>query len=215
MNIREYINSIRKDYQRNELSEQSVPATPFDLFSRWFEEAIKQEVKDVNAMTIATVSAQNKPSARVVLLRGYDEQGFVFFTNYSSHKGKDISHNPNVSLSFFWPDLEKQIRIEGVASKVSEEISEEYFRSRPRESQLGAWASAQSEIIDSRETLIRKLEELDEKYKNAPVPRPDNWGGYLIAPEKFEFWQGRVSRLHDRIVYFKQQDTWKICRVSP
>jgi pyridoxamine 5'-phosphate oxidase len=166
-------------------------------------------------MVISTVSADNKPSSRVVLLKGIEDGGFIFYTNYESRKGKELEHNPYISVLFFWPEAERQIRIEGKVSKISTETSKAYFVSRPRESQLGAWASAQSSIIQGRHSIEESYQQCLAQYEGKEIPLPDFWGGYIIHPSSFEFWQGRPSRLHDRMKYNKQQDSWHIVRLSP
>jgi pyridoxamine 5'-phosphate oxidase len=210
------IADIRRDYMKEVLSENQVEQNPFRQFDRWWEEAMKADIDEVNAMTLATVSTDGKPSARIVLLKGYDDYGFVFFTNYESKKGKELYENPQATLLFFWKELERQVRIEGICEKVSEAESDAYFYSRPEGSRIGAWASPQSEVIDSRDILDANLIELEKKFKDAPVTRPPHWGGYRIKPELMEFWQGRPSRLHDRILYFQENSSdWKIARLAP
>ncbi len=214
--IQSFINSLRTEYSKQDLNEKSIASDPFKQFQLWFEEAAITKITDSNAFTLSTVSADSKPSSRIVLLRGFDKDGFVFFTNYESKKGHDISENPNVAMNFFWPDLEKQIRIEGTVAKISNEKSDAYFNSRPRESQLGAWVSNQSTDIENREVLSQREKELNEYYLNASIPRPEHWGGYIITPLRFEFWQGRPSRLHDRIVYEPDKSgNWHIKRIAP
>lgn len=206
---------LRKDYAKAELNETDIDPNPITQFKFWFEQAIKAEIPEPNAMSIATVSSDGKPSNRIVLLKGYDESGFVFFTNYESRKGREITENPNVSLLFFWPELERQIRIEGTAEKISTTDSMKYFFSRPVASQLGAWASAQSAIIEGRNILEKKMNELKEKFRGKEIPFPHFWGGFKIKPVAIEFWQGRRSRLHDRIQYVKEGASWRIQRLSP
>jgi pyridoxamine 5'-phosphate oxidase len=209
------ISSIRKDYQLQSLSEKDVKQDPFAQFSQWWNEALASEIDEVNAMTLSTVTAEGKPSARIVLLKGFDEKGFVFFTNYESNKGEQLSVNPFASLVFFWKELERQVRIEGICEKVSEQESDDYFHSRPVGSQLGACVSPQSTVIESRNILESKLALLQDQYRNVEIPRPLHWGGYRVVPDTVEFWQGRSSRLHDRIKYLKENQSWKIVRLAP
>ena len=206
--------SLRRDYSGKELSETSVDRDPFVQFERWLDEALNSEITDANAMTLSTVDSECRPTNRVVLLKAVDERGFVFFTNYGSKKGEDIAGNPNVSLSFFWPQLQRQVIIEGTAEKVPRDEAEEYFASRPVDSQIAAWASHQSSVIASRTELEGKFAEMRERYGNS-VPLPPFWGGYLVSPTQIEFWQGRASRLHDRIMYRLAGGRWAIERLSP
>ncbi len=213
--LRNYLNGIRRDFANRPLSEDSVNKNPYLQFSVWFEEAVNVQILDPYAMVISTVDEIGQPHSRVVYLRDISENGLVFYTNYDSQKGKNISNSNKLSITFFWAELERQIRIEGLVSKASEELSDKYFAARPRESKIGAWASNQSEIIKSREELEEKVTFYNEKFKNCDVPRPSHWGGYLVSPVKFEFWQGRPNRLHDRLVYSKNKDSWAISRVAP
>jgi pyridoxamine 5'-phosphate oxidase len=207
---------LRRDYQKHYLSENEIEKNPFQQFQLWFNDAVHSDILDANAMTLAT-SRDNKPSARIVLLKGLDENGFIFFTNYQSKKGNDIEDNPNAALLFFWDKLERQIRIEGVLEKIDEKCSDEYFNSRPKGSRIGALASPQSSVIESREIIDLKVASLVEKYKDTEkIQRPSYWGGYKLVPRYFEFWQGRTNRLHDRIAYELQADSnWKIFRLAP
>lgn len=210
------IASIRKDYKLKSLSENEVDASPIEQFASWFKEAISAKVEEVNAMLLGTSTLQGKPSSRVVLLKDFDHRGMVFFTNYESKKGKELSENPAACLTFFWPQLERQIRIEGLVEKVSESESDEYFFSRPWESRVGAWVSAQSNKIESRDELEKTYEVLAQDFREkGMVPRPSHWGGFRLKPEFFEFWQGRPSRLHDRICYILKGAAWEIYRLAP
>lgn len=210
------VEALRREYKRDGISEESVKKNPVDQFEIWFGEALESDLTDANAMTLATATADGKPSSRIVLLKGFDNNGFRFYTNYSSRKGKELQENPHAALCFYWPALERQIRVEGKVSKLSREQSAKYFQSRPRDSQIGAWASNQSSGIGSREKLETKFEEFRQKFEGEEVPLPDFWGGYLLNPKKIEFWQGRTGRLHDRIVYKKDSDgNWSIRRLSP
>lgn len=192
-----------------------VAATPVLQFDKWWNEAVSSSIEEVNAMTLATVNPDGKPAARIVLLKGFDENGFIFFTNYLSEKGKSISAHPYASLVFFWKELERQVRVEGSCIQVSKSESDEYFLSRPIGSRLGAWASPQSTVISSRTVLDQNLDRVTAQYADGIVPRPDHWGGYRVIPEMVEFWQGRPSRLHDRIRYRKEESQWLIERLAP
>ena len=204
-----------KSNRNNELNETSVDKNPFIQFSKWYESILNSKLNEPTAMMLSTADANGNPSARIVLLKEIDDSGFVFYTNYRSRKGKDLKGNPKAALTFFWDELRRQIRIEGSIKKISRETSKEYFSSRPRESQIGAWVSAQSSVIPNREILENKFDELDEKFGNEEIPLPDFWGGYRLIPNYFEFWQGRENRLHDRICYKKDNDEWKIFRIAP
>lgn len=211
----EYIYDLRSDYGAENLRASIVKRSPFEQFEIWLAEAIAADLEEPNAMVLSTAAKDGKPSSRVVLLRGFDRKGFVFFTNYDSRKGREIAENPQASLLFYWEKLERQVRIEGVISKASRKISKEYFASRPRESQIGAWASPQSQTISSRRELEEKFAESEERLAGKNVECPDFWGGFVLKPEMFEFWQGRESRLHDRLRYTKKGRVWKIERLSP
>ena len=209
------ISKLRRSYSLKELSENSVLSNPISQFSVWMNEAISSNLLEPNAMILATASKEGIPSVRTVLLKGFDESGFVFYTNYESAKASNLIENPAASLLFLWLELERQIRITGKVEKASRVESEKYFSSRPRESQLGAWASKQSSVIASREVLEKKFEEMREKFEGKEIPLPPFWGGYRVIPNKIEFWQGRESRLHDRICYALEKEVWKIERLSP
>lgn len=197
------------------LNEEDVSGNPFSQFRNWFDEMMKIDGELGNAMFLATSSAEGRPSVRTVLLKGFDETGFIFFTNYLSRKGTDLGKNPFASILFFWKEQERQIRIEGKVVKISRADSEKYFHSRPFESQIAASISKQSEVVESRKRLEEMFNELKEKYSDGIVPLPENWGGYKLIPDRFEFWQGRDNRMHDRISYVKENDDWKIQRLSP
>lgn len=215
------LSNYRKSYEKSELLETNIPEDPINLFHKWFYEMEEFSGPDgsgeeVNAMTVATIGLDGFPKSRVVLLKKFNEEGFVFYTNYNSEKGKAILNNPNICLSFFWHTLERQVIIKGVAEKTTEMISDNYFDSRPDGSKLGAIVSSQSETIPSREYLDSKLKELEKEYEGKPIPRPDYWGGFLVRPIEVEFWQGRPNRLHDRIRYkLKEEFVWQIDRLSP
>ncbi|HSZ85882.1 MAG TPA: pyridoxamine 5'-phosphate oxidase [Puia sp.] len=207
---------MRKDYQLQKLSEESVNENPFLQFNTWWSEAVEAKIDEVNAMTLATASGDGAPAARTVLLKAFDESGFVFFSNYDSNKGKQLQENPRACLVFFWKELERQIRITGTVSKTSGKESDEYFNSRPEGSRIGAWASPQSHIIASRKWLEENEKEFRKKFNNEKLSRPENWGGYRVMPAVIEFWQGRPNRLHDRIQYtFQENSKWVIERLAP
>lgn len=207
---------MRKDYQLQKLSEESVAENPFMQFNTWWSEAVAAKIDEVNAMTLATASGEGIPAARTVLLKAFDENGFVFFSNYDSNKGKQLQENPMACLVFFWKELERQIRITGTVSKTSGKESDDYFNSRPEGSRVGAWASPQSHIIASREWLEENEKEFRKKFDNEKLSRPENWGGYRVMPSVVEFWQGRTNRLHDRIQYTLQENSkWVIERLAP
>lgn len=210
------IAALREDYRAKTLEITDVHTNPIQQFNEWFQEALDSQIKEANAMTIATVDAQGKPAARIVLLKGFDENGFIFYTNYDSRKGQELAANPNIAVVFLWKDLERQIRIEGIAEKVAPAVSLNYFQSRPKGSQIGAWASPQSQVIPDRSVLEQNVLDLKEKYKDADnLPIPSHWGGYQIKPTLIEFWQGRSSRLHDRLCYTLIENEWKIERLAP
>jgi pyridoxamine 5'-phosphate oxidase len=210
------IENLRQDYNAASLNETDVDANPMRQFDKWFNEAINAKVHEPNAMTLATATTDGRPSARIVLLKGFSDDGFKFYTNYLSRKGKEISKNPLGALTFFWGDMERQIRVEGTIEKLDRDYSEKYFHTRPKKSQIGATASPQSQEIAGREALEQKMAELEAEYGDSEVPKPSFWGGYVLRPRVIEFWQGRRSRLHDRIVYKKTDNkNWKIVRLAP
>jgi pyridoxamine 5'-phosphate oxidase len=213
--LRLYINSLRHDFAKQTLDKADVIADPILQFEKWFKEAVDAHVNEPNAMTVSTATKEGKPSSRILLLRNFDENGFVFYTNYTSRKGVEIMDNPNCSLLFFWPELERQVRIEGLLQKQSDAESDLYFQTRPRGSKLGAWTSEQSKIITSRDVLDQEYEKLSVKYPGEDIHRPPYWGGFVLRPVSIEFWQGRPSRLHDRILYTRENKNWKIERLAP
>ncbi len=214
--IQDHIEKLRREYLGERLDEATVDRDPFLQFEKWLEAAVKAELPDPHAMVIATASRTAKPSARVVLLRGFDRNGLVFYTNYSSRKGIEILSNPNASGVFLWKELDRQIRVESMVEKVTDMESDKYFQSRPRDNQIAAWASSQSQVIASREELDNLFKEFEKKFDGRPVPRPANWGGFRLKPVSYEFWQGRPSRLHDRILYtLVGQNNWQISRLAP
>lgn len=208
---------LREEYSRQALDEKNVEASPFQQFNKWFNEAVDAGVKEPNAMVLSTVSSDGQPHGRVVLLKGIENECFVFFTNYLSNKGKDLESNNKASLTFFWADLERQVRIDGLVSKVSEQVSVAYYQSRPVGSQIGAWVSQQSEPVVDRQALEDKMVELTARFKGQDsIPKPPHWGGYQLLPHRMEFWQGRQSRLHDRILYEPtDKGVWMTKRLSP
>ena len=211
------LSNYRKSYEKSELLENTIPEDPISLFKKWFHEVEDfGGVEEVNAMTVSTFGLDGFPKSRVVLLKNYSYEGFIFYTNYDSEKGRAIAENPHICLSFFWHSMERQVIIKGIAGKTPENISDGYFESRPDGSKLGAIVSKQSEVIASREVLETKLKQLERQFEGKEIPRPENWGGFLVKPVEVEFWQGRANRLHDRIRYKLQQDySWKIERLSP
>lgn len=209
------ISDYRREYTQKGMSRESLLTTPFLQFELWFQQACEVDIIDANAMTLATVSMEGKPSIRTVLLKTFDDKGFVFFTNYSSQKAKEIENNPSVALLFPWTGLERQIEISGKAEKIPTAESFKYFASRPEGSQLGAWVSRQSSVINTRQALEMQWAKMKEKFNKGGIPFPDFWGGYRVIPEKVEFWQGRVNRLHDRFEYRRKTDGWKIDRLAP
>ncbi len=209
------IADLRRDYASRALGEDQAEAEPIRQFATWFEEAVSAQILDVNAMTLATTTPDGDPDARIVLLKGFDDDGFVFFTNYESAKGRELAARPRACLLFFWVELERQVRITGSVTTVSKAESEAYFHSRPVESQIGAWASAQSTTVAGRAVLETRYAELTAQYAGQTVPLPAFWGGYRVVPEKVEFWQGRPSRLHDRLLYTRHAGGWTRTRLSP
>lgn len=209
------LQDMRREYKQSELDESSVEGTPFKQFEKWFQDVLDAKILEPNTMILATSNSQNIPNIRAVLLKIFDERGFVFFTNYGSDKAMEIEENQNVALEFLWLDLERQVRIIGTCEKISHKESLAYFMKRSRGSQIGAWVSHQSKIISSRKLFAMSIEKMKAKFKKGDIPLPDFWGGYRVVPSKVEFWQGRESRLHDRILYTKDANTWKISRLAP
>ena len=210
------ISEIRREYMMETFSEDEAELNPYHQFSKWWKEALDSSIDEVNAMTLATADKQGMPAARIVLLKDYDEKGFVFFTNYQSRKGREISENPHATLLFFWKELERQVRIEGAIVKVEERESDDYFHSRPLGSRIGAWSSPQSQVISDRTVIEENVQQYEHEFAGKSViPRPPHWGGYRVLPSYFEFWQGRESRLHDRIAYLEEAGSWKIQRLAP
>lgn len=214
--MNESIAAIRQDYRLRSLDEADMAADPVTQFDRWWQDAIHSQLEEVNAMTLATVTSEGKPSARIVLLKDYDNTGFVFFTNYQSAKGRDLAASPYAALVFFWKELERQVRIEGTVTKVDAAVSDAYFQSRPAGSRIGAWSSPQSSEVSGREQLEANYEAMQQKFGNGDIPRPEHWGGYLVTPQSMEFWQGRPSRMHDRFVYQRTGTAdWRRSRLAP
>jgi pyridoxamine 5'-phosphate oxidase len=214
--LKDFLKNIRTDYDLDTIDVSTCHADPVIQFAVWMQLAVEKNVQEPNAFNLATVSPEGNPSSRIVLLRNFDQEGFVFFTNYKSHKGQAMESTGKAALNFFWPELHKQVRIEGHVSRIEDWDSDEYFASRPRESQIGAWTSDQSEQLSSRLELEQKFENLTSHFAGQNIPRPKHWGGYRVKPVAFEFWQGRPSRLHDRIRYdLEKSGSWKICRLFP
>lgn len=213
---KETIENLRQDYRSATLNEKDVATDPISQFANWFAQALDAGLYEPNAMTLATSTHDGKPSARILLMKGFNQDGFTFYTNYLSRKGKEIAKNPVVAMVFYWGELERQVRIEGTIEKVSKEESERYFRSRPKGSQVGSMASPQSQQIANRNIIEDSLQQLEAKYQDSDVPKPAYWGGYIVKPQTVEFWQGRTNRLHDRIEYRKvDKKKWKIVRLAP
>jgi pyridoxamine 5'-phosphate oxidase len=209
------IASLRREYMLSTLDEKKVDPNPISQFSEWFQQGADADLPEVNAMTLATVSPEGQPSARVVLLKDFDSRGFVFFTNYLSHKANELQENPRAALVFFWPELQRQVRVEGHVEKVSPQESDEYFASRPRDSQIGAIMSEQSQVVPDREYIDQLFECVQQRLENTTPSRPETWGGYRLIPNKLEFWQGRLNRLNDRILYSLEENQWEIYRLAP
>lgn len=210
------IADLRRDYKRETLDIPQVSADPFEQFDRWWQEVIAADIPEPNGMTLATATPDGKPSARIVLLKGCDRRGFVFYTNYRSRKGRELLANPHAALVWWWDALERQVRAEGSVQQLDSTESDAYFNSRPKASRLGAWASEQSQVIGDRQVLERRQAELEAQYPDTEdIPRPEHWGGFRLVPDRIEFWQGRSSRLHDRLLYARQGDKWEIERLSP
>lgn len=213
---KEVIENLRLEYRGSSLSEKEVTKDPVAQFEKWFRAAMSCDLAEPNIMTLATATSDGKPSARIVLLKGFDRNGFIFYTNYLSRKGKEIAKNPYASLVFYWHEIERQVRIEGTIEKLSKDESERYFHSRPKDSQIGAVASPQSQVISDRQELEKAWEDIEKKYSGKNIPKPSHWGGYIVRPQLIEFWQGGPGRLHDRILYKKaDKNTWKIVRLAP
>ncbi len=215
MSLNPAISDLRQDYRQAALLETEANPNPIAQFHSWFDAAVAAQLPEPNAMTIATATPDGIPSARVVLLKDVDDRGFVFFTNYNSHKGQELTNNPHGAIVFLWTELERQVRIQGRVEKIAPAESDEYFYSRPPGSRLGAWASNQSEVVRGREVLDQQLADLEAKYANQEIPRPEHWGGFRVIPSMIEFWQGRSSRLHDRLRYRRIEGAWVIDRLSP
>jgi pyridoxamine 5'-phosphate oxidase len=209
------IADIRREYKLRMLTENEACIDAIDQFTYWWQDAFESQIDEVNAMTLCTVTADGKPDGRIVLLKGYDSSGFSFFTNYESTKGKELAANPNATLVFFWKEIERQVRISGTVDKLTDVENDVYYQSRPRGSQLGAWASPQSQPINNRQVLELNLASLQKEYGEDHIPRPAHWGGYRLTPQSIEFWQGRPNRLHDRLLYQKINNDWRFVRLAP
>lgn len=213
--LREYIAKLRHDFCKMELDESTAVPDAIAQFECWFRQAVDGQVNEPNAFVLSTVGSDHKPSARVVLLRDFNESGFVFYTNYNSRKGRELDQNPHATMTFFWPELERQVRVEGKIMKQSSAVSDEYFAARPRTSKLGAWASPQSDPLPTRKVLDEALVTVDKRFEGQEVPRPEWWGGFVLQPDRIEFWQGRPNRLHDRLLYSRNGFEWTIIRLAP
>jgi len=214
--LRQLVANFRNEYISNGINESELKDNPIDQFEVWLNEAVKNKLREPNAMFLATATPDGKPSGRVVLLKGFDERGFIFYTNYGSRKAIELDKNNAASLTFLWLEIYKQVRVEGTVQRISDKESDQYFNSRPRESQIGAWASDQSQPIANRDVLERKMEALEKQFEGKPIPRPENWGGFCVKPQQIEFWLGRANRLHDRILYQRSDDNiWTKQRLSP
>lgn len=209
------LSDVRKEYTKNGLYEEDLAPNPLDFFRQWLNNALELKIHEPTAMVVSTIGLDGNPSSRILLLKGLEESKLHFFTNYESQKAKELEKNPAVGLNFFWPEIERQVRIKGICAKSSLAKSKEYFHSRPRLSQIGAWASRQSQVVESREQLDSIFGELEQKWDGQEVPFPNNWGGYSVDPSEFEFWQGRENRLHDRLRYRKQDSSWIVERLNP
>lgn len=211
----DYVASLRHDYVTQGLRRSELDPDPFKQFGAWFTAAVESGIRDVNAMALATAGSDGRPSVRIVLLKGFGHEGFTFFSNYDSEKGRQLAENPYAELVIYWPQLERQVRVRGTVEKTSREESQRYFHSRPVGSQLGAWVSRQSEVIDGRRVLDARLAEMSERFSAGEIPLPPHWGGYRLTPQTIEFWQGRPNRLHDRFRYSRSADAWEIERLAP
>jgi pyridoxamine 5'-phosphate oxidase len=215
MALNTLIAELRKDYRQRSLSESEVEIEPIKQFEKWWNEALQSQIEEVNAMTLATCNSKGHPSARIVLLKGFSDKGFIFFTNYESKKALEIKENPNACLVFFWKELERQVRIEGIVEKISEIESDNYFLLRPEASRISAWSSPQSSVIENRNILEKNVSHYSHAFRNGNIPRPLFWGGYIVKPSLIELWQGRPGRLHDRLLYTEIATGWKIERLAP
>lgn len=213
--VRNYINSIRRDFAGRPLDEGVLASDPFTQFAQWMEDAVNSQILDPYAMCLSTVGKNGQPTSRIVYLRDVADGGFIFYTNYDSHKGMELAQNPRAALNFHWGELERQIRIEGTVSKVAEDVSDAYWAGRPRESQISAWMSEQSREVQSRAVLESRKEEILHRFDGVEIPRPPHWGGYAVVPLRVEFWQGRPNRLHDRLLYVREDGVWRVMRLNP